>query len=106
MVVRGDVWLAALNPTIGSEIAKTRPCIVVSPPEINRTLNTIIVAPMTTGSKPAPFRVSVTFAGKRGLIMLDQIRTLDRVRLVKRLGNVTGKTLNSTLQTLEEMFKP
>jgi mRNA interferase MazF len=73
-VTRGDVWLAALDPRVGSGILKTRPCIVVSPPEMHDYLRTVIVAPMTTGNRPAPFRVSVSFAGKKGLISLDQVR--------------------------------
>ena len=106
MVVRGEVWLAALDPTVGSEIKKTRPCVVVSPPELHNHLKTVIIAPMTTGSKPAPFRVSVTFEGKQGLILLDQIRTLDQVRLVKRLGKVPPRTLNAALDTLRKVFAP
>lgn len=104
MVVRGEVWLAALDPTIGSEIRKTRPCVVISPPEMHDHLRTVIVAPMTTGSREAPFRIPVTFGGKKGLILLDQIRTLDKTRLVKRLGMVPASTLASTLGTLQEVF--
>ncbi len=77
-VTRGDVWLIALDPTVGSEIRKTRPCVVVSPPEIHEYLRTVIVAPMRTGNQPAPFRILVSFAGKSGLILLDQMRTLDK----------------------------
>ena len=106
MVKRGEVWLATLDPTRGVEIRKTRPCLVVSPPEMNAHLRTAIVAPMTRGSQPAPFRVPVTFASKNGLILLDQIRTLDQRRLVKRLGTVGSKTLDSTLATLAEIFAP
>lgn len=87
-VVRGDVWLAALDPTVGSEIQKTRPCVIVSPPEMHDFLRTVTVAPMTTGSHPAPYRIPVRFRRKNGLILLDQIRTLDKVRLVRRLGVV------------------
>jgi mRNA interferase MazF len=72
MVTRGEVWLVCLDPTVGSEIQKTRPCVVISPPELHDYLRTIIVAPMTTGSKAAPFRVPVSFQGKTGLILLDQ----------------------------------
>lgn len=104
MVKRGEIWLAALDPTIGSEIQKTRPCVIISPGEMHDYLRTAIVAPMTTGSGPAPFRISVTFAGKKGLILLDQIRTLDKSRLVKRLGAVTPKTLSTTLATLQVLF--
>ncbi len=102
----GDIWLAQLDPTVGSEIQKTRPCVVVSPLEMNAHLRTVIVAPMTTGSRPAAFRVAVTFQGKRGLIVLDQVRTLDRARLVKHLGALRPPTLLLTLQTLQSMFAP
>jgi len=104
MVTRGEIWLSALNPTVGSEIQKTRPCVVVSPPEMHDHLRTVIVAPMTTGSRPAPFRIPITFGKKKGLILLDQIRTLDKVRLVKRLGAVSPDTLSATLNTLQEVF--
>ena len=100
----GEIWLVQLDPTVGSEIQKSRPCVVVSPDEMNAHLRTVIVAPMTTGSRPAAFRVPLTFQGKRGLIVLDQIRTLDRARLVKRLGVLRAPTLASTLQTLQAMF--
>ncbi|MFC0396947.1 type II toxin-antitoxin system PemK/MazF family toxin [Paraburkholderia rhizosphaerae] len=104
MVERGEVWLVALDPTVGSEIQKTRPCVVVSPPELNEYLNTVIVAPMTTGGRAAPFRVGLTFARKRGLILLDQIRTVDKERLVKRVGSISGQALASALSTLQEIF--
>jgi mRNA interferase MazF len=104
VVRRGEIWLAALNPTIGGEIHKTRPCVIISPAEMHDHLRTVIVAPMTTGSKPAPFRIPVAFEGKKGLILLDQIRTLDRRRLTKRLGAVTAKTLSATLAALQEVF--
>ncbi len=104
MVKRGDIWLVALDPTLGSEIKKTRPCVVVSPAEMHDYLRTAIVAPMTSGSRPAPFRIPVQFAGKRGLILLDQVRTLDKVRLVKRLGAIGNTTLTRTLRTLQEIF--
>ena len=97
-------WL--LDPTVGSEIQKTRPCVVISPNEMNAHLRTVVVAPMTTGSKPAHFRIPVTFQGKQGLIVLDQVRTLDRVRLVKRLGALRPPTLMATLRTLQDMFAP
>jgi mRNA interferase MazF len=104
MVVRGEIWLAALDPSLGSEIRKTRPCVVVSPPEMHDYLRTVIVAPMTTGSRSAPFRIPISFGGKRGLILLDQIRTLDQARLIRRLGNVSAKALAATLGTLQEVF--
>ena len=100
----GEIWLAQLDPTVGSEIRKTRPCVVVSPVDMNTHLRTVIVAPMTTGSRAAGFRVALTFQGKQGLIVLDQLRTLDRVRLVKRLGALRPPTLALTLQTLQAMF--
>jgi mRNA interferase MazF len=104
MVVRGDIWLACLDPTVGSEIQKTRPCVVISPPEIHDYLRTVIVAPMTTGSKAAPFRIPVIFQGKTGLILLDQIRTLDKTRLTRKLGSVEANVLTDTLATLRELF--
>ncbi|MFN9774695.1 MAG: type II toxin-antitoxin system PemK/MazF family toxin [Burkholderiales bacterium] len=102
----GEIWLAQLDPTVGSEIRKTRPCVIVSPVEMNEFLRTVVVAPMTTGSKPAGFRIPVTFQGKQGLIVLDRIRSLDRARLVKRLGTLRPSTLAATLQTLQAMFAP
>ena len=105
MTVRtGDIWLANLDPTVGSEIQKTRPCVIVSPIEMNMHLRTVIVAPMTTGSRPAAFRTAVVFQGQQGLIVLDQIRTLDKVRLAKRLGALRPATLGSVLRTLQVMF--
>lgn len=102
----GEIWLAQLDPTVGSEIRKTRPCVVMSPKEMNAHLRTVIVAPMTTGSRPAGFRIPITFQGKQGLILLDQVRTLDGVRLVKRLGAMRPQTLATTLKTLQDMFSP
>ena len=104
-MVRGEVWLAALDPTIGSEIQKTRPCVIISPPEMHDFLRTVTAAPMTTGSRPAPYRIPVRFRGKDGLILLDQLRSLDKQRLVRRLGRVTGNTLRLTLAELREMFE-
>ena len=104
MVKRGDIWLAALDPTVGSEIRKSRPCVVISPPEMHAYLRTAIVAPMTTDSRPAPFRVPVRFQGKSGLILLDRVRTLDQARLIKRLGAVSSATLTTVLQTLQDVF--
>ena len=103
---RGEIWLAALDPTLGSEIQKTRPCVVISPPEMNEHLRTMIVVPMTTGSRPAPFRIAITFQRKSGLILLDQLRTLDRQRLVQRLGVVNAATLAKALDGLRAMFAP
>ena len=104
MVARGEVWLVSLDPTVGSEIRNSRPCLIISPPEMHDHLRTVIVAPMTTGARPAPYRISLTFRGKRGLILLDQLRTLDKIRLVKRLGNISQTVLASTLKTLQEVF--
>lgn len=104
MVKRGEIWLVNLDPTVGSEIKKSRPCVVVSPAEMHDHLRTAIIAPMTTKSRPAPFRIAVTHSGQRGLILLDQIRAVDKARLVKRLGSVSGKTLGVTLDTLQEVF--
>lgn len=101
---RGDIWLVSLDPTLGSEVQKSRPCLIVSPAEMHNALRTVIVAPMTTKAWPAPFRIRVTHGGKRGLILLDQIRAIDKLRLVRRLGNVSAKTLVQTLTTLRETF--
>ena len=101
----GEVWLAALDPTIGSEIQKTRPCLIVSPPEMNDRLPTIIAAPMTTGSRPAPSRIPVRFHGRSGLILLEQTRALDKRRLIRRLGTISRNTQSRTLATLREMFE-
>ena len=99
-----DVWLVTMDPVRGSEIQKTRPCLVVSPNEMNDYLRTIIIAPMTTVERPYPSRVSLAFQGKRGQIALDQIRAVDRERLVRRLGSVTAKTAQAVSATLVEMF--
>lgn len=104
MVKRGEVWLAALDPTVGSEIHKTRPAIIISPPEMHDYLRTVIVAPMTTGARATPFRIALTFQGKRGFILLDQLRTLDKLRLVRRLGAVSPLVLAATLKALQEVF--
>ncbi len=101
---RFDVYLAALDPTLGSEIKKTRPCLIVSPDEANRHLATVIVAPMTTKGHNYPSRVPCTFQGKSGQIVLDQLRTVDKVRLVKRLGRINSPAQSSVLATLAEMF--
>ena len=103
-VTRGDVWLVALDPTVGSEIRKTRPCVIISPPEMHDHLRTVMVAPMTTGSRPAPFRVLIKFQGKNGLILLDQLRTLDKQRLMRRLSAVERTTLRATLARLRDVF--
>jgi mRNA interferase MazF len=104
VAARGEVHLVSLDPTHGHPIKKTRPCLVVSPDEMNRVLSTVIVAPMTTKGRSLPMRVPITFQKKTGLIVLDQIRTVDRVRLVRRLGSVTDATLAKVLAVLGEMF--
>jgi mRNA interferase MazF len=104
IVHRGDVFLVSLDPTRGGEIRKTRPCVVVSPDELNDHLRTFIVAPLTTGSHPYPFRIPCRFEGRAGSIVLDQIRTVDRERLVRKLGKLSPSTLRRTLLTLQEMF--
>ena len=101
---RFDVYLVVLDPTLGSEIKKTRPCLIVSPDEANRHLATVIVAPMTTKGHRYPTRVPCRFQGKTGQIVLDQLRTVDKVRLVKRLGQIGSTTQNAILATLAEMF--
>ena len=104
MVTRGDIWLVNLDPTVGSEIRKSRPCVVVSPPEMHDHLRTLLVAPMTTKGFAAPFRVPVTHGGKKGLILLDQMRAIDKARLIRKSGTVSPKTLASTLSVLREVF--
>jgi mRNA interferase MazF len=101
---RFDVYLVNLDPTVGREIRKTRPCVVISPDEMNRHLRTAIVAPMTAKGQLYPTRVVCTFQGKRGQVVLDQIRTIDRVRLVKRLGKLTATQAGSVLAGLGAMF--
>lgn len=105
-VKTGEVWLTNLDPTVGSEIQKTRPCVVLSPPEMHNYLRTVIVAPLTTGAQPAAFRIGLAFQGKSGLVLLDQIRTLDKIRLVKRLGAVERAKLQTLLTTLQAVFEP
>jgi mRNA interferase MazF len=99
-----EVWLVSLDPTEGAEIQKTRPCLVVSPDESNRYLRTVIIAPMTTVERPYPTRVALTFQGKHGQVALDQLRAIDRKRLVRKLGKITPKTATSVSSVLVEMF--
>ena len=101
---RGEIWLVNLDPTIGSEIKKTRPCVIVSPQELNQHLRTVMMAPMTSKGFAAPFRVPVTHAGTKGLIVLDQMRAVDKQRLVKKRGQVSAKTMERVLKTLQELF--
>ncbi|HXV84217.1 MAG TPA: type II toxin-antitoxin system PemK/MazF family toxin [Candidatus Binatia bacterium] len=103
---RGDVYLVQLDPTRGSEIRKTRPCLVVSPDELNDHLRTVIVAPMTTGGHAYPWRVFCRFQGRNGFVATDQLRTVDVERLGRRLGRLAPNALAAVLSTLEEMFAP
>jgi mRNA interferase MazF len=103
-VARGEVHLVGLDPTLGSEIKKTRPCLVVSPDELNEHLRTVIVAPMTTAGQAYPWRVACRFQNRSGFVALDQLRTIDRHRLVKRLGRLSAATNTEVLETLQEMF--
>ncbi len=105
-VNRFEVYLVNLDPTVGSEIKKTRPCLVVSPDEINHNLRTAIVAPMTTGGQAYPTRVPCRFKGKNGRVAVDQIRAVDQVRLIRRLGRIDSKTATAVLDVLQEMFEP
>lgn len=106
VVERFSVMLLRLDPTTGAETAKTRPCVVISPDELNRTVATVIVAPMTTVRRGWPTRVGVAFQGKTGEIALDQLRAVDRSRLVRRLGKLDSETANAVLDTLGELFAP
>ena len=101
---RGDVFLVQLDPTRGGEIRKTRPCVVVSPDELNAHVRTIIVAPLTKGGHPYPFRVPCRFRGREGFVVVDQIRTVDTERFRRRLGQLTPATLRRTLEVLQAMF--
>lgn len=106
VVKRFDVYLVTLDPTVGSEIMKTRPCLVVSPDEMNHHIATVIVAPMTTGGQPYPSRVSCQFQGKDGQVVLDQLCTVDKARLVKFLGSIPEETQRAVLDILGRMFAP
>jgi mRNA interferase MazF len=103
-VRRGEVFLVALEPSRGREIQKTRPCLIISPDQLNATLATFLIAPLTTGSRSYPFRVACRFAGKQGHVVLDQIRVVDRSRLVRRLGVLGRPVVTTALKTLQEMF--
>jgi mRNA interferase MazF len=106
VISRFDVYLVNFDPTIGHEVRKTRPCLIVSPDEMNRYIGMVIVAPMTTKGRDYPTRVNLTFQGKKGQIILDQIRTIDKSRLIKRLGKIDKNTGPKVLEILEEMFEP
>ena len=105
-VNRFEVYLVNLNPTVGSEIKKTRPCLIISPDEMNHHIRTVIVAPMTTKGRPYPTRVPCQFEGKRGQVVLDQIRTVDTSRLVKKLGRLHWRSADAVLGVLQQMFAP
>jgi mRNA interferase MazF len=105
-VRRFDVFLVNLDPTVGSKIRKSRPCVVVSPDEMNRYVRTMVVAPLTTSSRPYPSRVDVRFAGKDGQVVVDQLRTTDKTRLAKRLGVLDPDEAASVLEVLKEFFAP
>ena len=106
VIKRFDVYLINLDPTIGSEIQKTRPCLIISPDEMNRFIKTIIVAPMTSKGTTYPTRVACRFQGKQGQVVLDQIRTVGKARLVRRLGRINKQTQTEVLSVLGEMFAP
>jgi len=103
---RFDVYLVNLDPTIGSEIRKTRPCVIVSPNEMNRYIHTVLVAPMTTKGQPYPSRVACKFGGRLAQIVLDQLRAVDKTRLVKRLGKISTPATSDVLTMLGEIFAP
>lgn len=103
---RFEVYLVNLDPTVGSEIRKVRPCLIISPDEMNRHIATVIVAPMTTKGRLYPSRIPCTFQGKEGQIVLDQIRTIDKTRLVQRLGTIAPATQTAVLNLLAELFAP
>jgi mRNA interferase MazF len=106
VIERFSIFLVRLDPTAGAETAKTRPCIVVSPDELNRSVATVIIAPMTSVCRGWPTRIKINFQGKTGEIALDQIRAVDKIRLVKRLGKLDSEIANAVLDTLGELFAP
>lgn len=99
-----DVYLANLDPTTGSEIQKTRPCLVISPDEMNRNIRTVIIAPMTSAQKEYPTRVPCTFQKKKGQIVLDQLRTIDKTRLIKKLGTIDSEDQSEVISILQKLF--
>lgn len=105
-MVRGDVYLVDLNPTKGAEIKKTRPAVIISPDEMNNTIKTVIIAPLTSTIRAYPFRVDCTFQRKNGQIALDQIRSLDKKRLIKKMGNFSAPKINTILGRLSLIFSP
>ena len=105
-VNRFEVFLVALDPVIGAEVQKTRPCVVISPDEMNQSIKTVIIAPMTSKGRNYPTRVNCRFQGIAGQIILDQIRTVDKIRLVKKLGSLSATTAGRVLNVLNDMFHP
>lgn len=106
VVRRFDVFLVSLDPTVGSELQKSRPCLIISPDEMNRHIQTVIIAPMTTRGKKFPTRIACEFQSKQGHIVLDQIRTVDKARLLRKLGRIDDPTQIEVLSVLQEMFSP
>jgi mRNA interferase MazF len=106
VVRRFDVFLVSLDPTVGSEIQKSRPCLIISPDEMNRYIQTVIIAPMTTRGRKYPTRIACEFQRKQGQIVLDQIRTVDKARLLRKLGRIDNQTQIDVLSVLQEMFSP
>ena len=104
VVNRFDVYLINLDPTVGSEIQKTRPCLIISPDEMNKYIRTVIVAPLTTTGKDYPTRVTCKFKNKKGQIVLDQIRTIDKTRLIKKLGSIDSRTQLEVISVLQRLF--
>ena len=103
-VKRSEVWLVELNPALGSEIKKSRPCIIISPDEANKYLNTVTIAPLTSAIRPYPSRVNCSFDGKKGQVAIDQVRTVDKERLKKKLGLMDKRTVEQIFNTLQEYF--
>ena len=103
---RFEVYLVNLDPTVGSEICKSRPCVIVSPDEMNRYVRTVVVAPLTTAGRPYPSRVPVRFAGKDGRVVVDQLRTVDKARLARQLGALEAREAATVLEVLREFFAP
>jgi mRNA interferase MazF len=106
VIKRSEVYWVSLDPTVGSEIQKTRPCVVVSPDELNAHINRVIVAPITSTIRPVRYRVTTTVGGKQSSVVLDQLRTVDRNRLGKRIGKIDARAMADILATLQAMFAP
>lgn len=104
VVNRFDVYLINLDPTIGSEIQKTRPCVIISPDEMNRHIHTVIIAPMTTAGREYPTRIKCEFKEKKGHVVVDQIRTIDKKRLIKKLGSLDSETQSKVISVLQRLF--